>query len=66
MGDYGLVDELIKFIWKCTHLNIVLTYNLQAKKSSIQPKMTHIKTFENKIQILVIEKSITIFWLKLL
>jgi hypothetical protein len=66
MGDYGLVSELIKLIWKYTHLDIFLTYILQGKKSSIQQKMTHVETFENKVQILVIQKSITIFWLKLL
>jgi hypothetical protein len=31
MGDYGLVNELIKFIWKYTHLDIFLTYILQGK-----------------------------------
>jgi hypothetical protein len=66
MGDYGLVDELIKFIWKYTHLNIFVTYILQGKKSSIQQKMTHVETFENKVQFLIIQKSITIFWRKLL
>jgi len=65
MGDYGFIDELIKFIWKYIHLDIFLTYILQGK-SSIQLKMTHVKTFENKVQILVIQKSIIIFWLKLL
>jgi hypothetical protein len=66
MGDYGFINKLIKFIWKYTHLYMFLTYILQGKKSSIQQKMTHVKTFENKVQILVIQKSITIFWLKLL
>jgi hypothetical protein len=32
MGDYGLVNELIKFIWQYTHLDIFLTYILQEKK----------------------------------
>jgi hypothetical protein len=66
MGDYGLVNELIKFLWKYIHLDIFLTYILQGKKSSIQQKMTHVKTFEDKVKILVIQKSIIIFWLKLL
>jgi hypothetical protein len=66
MGDYELVNELIKFIWKYIHLNIFLTYILQGKKSSIQQKMTHVETFENKVHILVIQKFITIFWLNLL
>jgi hypothetical protein len=66
MGDYGLVNKLIKFIGKYTQLNIFLTYILQGKKSSIQQKMTYVKTFENKVQILIVQKSITIFWLKLL
>jgi len=35
MGDYGLVNELIKFIWKYTHLDIFLTYILPKKKLSI-------------------------------
>jgi hypothetical protein len=66
MGDYELVNELIKFTWKYTHLGIFFTYILQVKKSSIQQKMTHVETFENKVQVLVIQKSINIFWLKLL
>jgi len=66
MEDYGLVNELIKFIWKYTHLDIFLTYILLRKKSSIQQKMTHVKTFEYKVQILVIQKFITMFRLKLL
>jgi hypothetical protein len=66
MGDYGLVNELIKFIWKYTHLNIFFIYILQGKQLSIQQKVTHVKTFENKVQIWVIQKSIIIFWLKLL
>jgi hypothetical protein len=66
MGDYGLINELIKFIWKYAHLDTFLTYILQGKKSSIQQKMTHVETFENKVQISIIQKSITIFWLKLL
>jgi hypothetical protein len=66
MGDYGLVNELIKLILKYTRLDIFLTYILQGKKSSIQQKMTHVKTFEYKVQILVIQKLITMLWLKLL
>jgi hypothetical protein len=66
MGDYGFVNEIIKFIWKYTYLDIFLTYILQEKKSSIQQKLTHVETFENNVQILVIQKSIIIFWLKLL
>jgi len=61
MGDYGLVNELIKLIWKYTHLDIFLTCILQGNKLSIQQKMTHVETFENKVQILVIQKSINIF-----
>jgi hypothetical protein len=49
MGDYGLVNELIIFVWQYTHLNIFLTYILQGKKSSIQQEMTHVETFENKV-----------------
>jgi hypothetical protein len=49
MGDYGLINELIKFIWKYAHLDTFLTYILQGKKSSIQQKMTHVETFENKV-----------------
>jgi hypothetical protein len=49
MGDYGLVNELIKFIWKYTHLKKnFFIYILQGKQSSIQQKVTHVKTFENK------------------
>jgi hypothetical protein len=48
MGDYGLVNEVIKFIWKYTHLNSFFTHILQGKKSSIQQKKTHIETFDNK------------------
>ncbi len=66
MGDYGLVNELIKFIWKYTYLDIFFIYILLGKKLSIQQQMTHVETFENKVQILVIQKSITIFRLKLL
>jgi hypothetical protein len=66
MGDYGLVDEIIKFIWKYTHLDIFLTYILQAKKSSMLQKMTHVETFENKVQISIIQKFIIIFSLKFL
>jgi hypothetical protein len=66
MGVYRLVNELIKFIWTYIHLDILLIYILQGKTPSIQQKMTHVETFENKVQILVIQKSITIFWLKLL
>jgi len=60
MEDYGLVHELIKFIWKYTHLNIFFTYILQGKKSSIQQKKDPCKNFWNKVQILVIQKFITI------
>jgi hypothetical protein len=49
MGDYGLVNELIKFIWKNTNLDIFLTYTLHGKKSSMQQKMTHVKTCENEV-----------------
>jgi hypothetical protein len=66
MGDYGLVNELIKFIWKYTYLDIFFIYILQGKKSSIQQKVTHVIFFENKVQIWVIQKSIIIFWSKLL
>jgi hypothetical protein len=66
MGDYGFVNELIKFIWKYKHLDFFLTHILRGKKSSIQQKVTHVKTFENNVQILVIQKSIPIICLKLL
>jgi len=66
MRDYGLVNELIRFMWKYTQLETFFTYILQGKKSSIWQKMTHEEIFENKVQILVIQKSITIFWLKFL
>jgi len=61
MRDYELVNEIIKSIWKYIHLDIFLTYILQGKKSSIQCKMTHVETFEIKVQISIIQKSITIF-----
>jgi len=63
MENYGLVNEVIKFIWKYTHLDIFLTY---IKNHQSNKKKTHIETFENKGQILVIQKSIIILWLKLL
>jgi hypothetical protein len=66
MGDYGFVNEVIEFIWKYLNLDIFFTYILQGKESSIQQKMTHVKTFENNVQILFAQKSITIFLLKLL
>jgi hypothetical protein len=48
MGDYGLVNELIKFIWKYTHLDIFFIYILQGKKSSIQQKVTNVKNTKNE------------------
>jgi hypothetical protein len=49
MGAYGLVNELIKFIQKNSHLDIFLTFILQGKKSSIQQKMTHVESCEKKV-----------------
>jgi hypothetical protein len=61
MEDYGLVCELIKFIWKYLHLHIFFIYILQGKKNhQSNKKTTHVKNFENKVQILVIQKFITI------
>ncbi len=34
---------------KKNHLDIFLTYILQGKNSSIQQKMTHVETCENKV-----------------
>jgi len=66
MGDYGSVNELIKLYENIpTHTSFWHKF-LQGIKSSIQQKMTHVKTSENKVQILVIQKFVTIFWLKLL
>jgi len=50
-GPYVVINQLIKFIWKATHLKNSLTYMLGGKKISIQQKMTKIGTFENKVQI---------------
>jgi hypothetical protein len=50
-----LFIELIKLIWKYTHLDIFLTHMLQGKKSSIQQKLTHIETFENKVKNFLIQ-----------
>jgi hypothetical protein len=46
-----LFNELIKFIWKYTQLDIYLTHLLQGKKWAIQQKFTHVETFENKVKI---------------
>jgi hypothetical protein len=56
-----LFNELIKLIWKHTHSDIFLTHVLQGKKPSIQQKLTHVETFENKVRIFVIQKFVTIF-----
>jgi len=51
MGLFVMINQLIKSIWKVTHVENSLTYMLGGK-ISIQQKMTKIGTFENKVQIL--------------
>jgi hypothetical protein len=50
-GPYAMISELIKSIWKDSHFKNSLLYMLGGKKISIQPKMTKIGTFENKVQM---------------
>jgi hypothetical protein len=50
IGPYVVINQLIKSIWKAVHLKNFLSYMLGGK-ISIQPKMTKIGTFENKVQI---------------
>jgi hypothetical protein len=62
MGDYGLVNELIKFIWKYAQSNIFFDIHFIRKNDQSNKKMTHVYIFENKVLILVIQKSITMYF----
>jgi hypothetical protein len=47
---YMVINQLMKSIWKATHLEFFLLYML--KEKNINPtKMTKIGTFENKVQM---------------
>jgi hypothetical protein len=49
-GPYVVINQLMKPIWKATHLKNFLTY-MSGEKISIEQKMTKIRTFESKMQI---------------
>jgi hypothetical protein len=51
-GPSIVSNQLLKSIWKVSHLENSSTYILGGGEISIQQKMTKIGTFENKVQIL--------------
>jgi hypothetical protein len=56
----------IKIHMKIYALRHIFYIHFKREKIINPTKVTHVETFENKVQILVIQKFITIFWLKLL
>jgi hypothetical protein len=50
-GPYVVINQLIKYIQKVTHLENSFNIHVRGKNISIQQKMTKVGTFENKVQI---------------